>query len=263
MTRLSLSKAWAETRAVLGRDGRLLWPLGLAFIAFPGLVAGQFVPASPMSAEEASGGVLLVLLASVVLSFIGQLAIQWLALHPGERVADAIGHGARAMPRLFLALMLVSIPLTFLVSPFLLVATRGGTAAAGAVLAITAIMVAALFLLVRLLLSSPVAVAERLGPIAMLRRSWQLTRGNTLRLYGFLLLFLALLVIVSGAVTAVLGSIIILVAGQPEPWSVSAVLVGLVSQAAQLAVAVPFTTMLARLYAQAAGSAAPTVPHAP
>jgi len=263
VTRFSLGRAWTETRAILARDGRLLWPLGLAFMAFPGLVAGQFVPASPADAEKASGGALLILFASLLLAFIGQLSIQWLALRPGERVADAIGRAARAMPRLFAALMLVVLPLAFLVAPFLTVATKGGTAAGGAVLAIVFIMIVALFVLVRLLLSSPVSVAERLGPLAMLKRSWQLTRGNTLRLYGFLLLFLAVLVIVSGAVTAVLGSIIILVAGQPEPWSVSAVLVGLVGQLAQLAVAVPFFVMLARLYAQAAGSAAPTVPHAP
>ena len=248
---------------MLARDGRLLWPLGLAFMAFPGLVAGQFVPASPAAAEEASGAALLVLLASLLLTFTGQLAIQWLALRSGERVGDAIRRGARAAPRLFLALLLVSLPLAFLVTPFLTVASRGGAAAAGAGLAITMVLVGSLFLLVRLLLSSPVSVAERLGSIAMLRRSWQLTCGNTLRLYGFVLLFLLLLIIVSAAVTAVLGSIVVLVAGRPEPWSVSAVLIGLVGQAAQLLVAVPFTVMLARLYAQSAGSAAPTVPHAP
>lgn len=253
MTRLSLGRAWTETRAVLARDGRLLWPLGLAFMAFPGLVAGQFVPASPAAAEEASGGAMLVLLASLLLAFVGQLSIQWLALRPGERVADAIRRATRAMPRLFVALLLVSLPLAFLVAPLLTVATKGGAAASGAVLAIGLFMIVSLFLLVRLVLSSPVAAAEGLGPLALLRRSWQLTRGNTLRMYGFLLMFLALLIIVSGAVTAVLGSIIILVAGQPEPWSASAVLVGIVGQLAQLAVAVPFTVMLARLYAQAAG----------
>lgn len=263
MTRLSLSKAWEETRAVLARDGRLLWPLGLAFMALPGLIVGQFMPAGSNPNAEAPGWLLLLLLASLLIGFVGQLAIQWLALKPGERVADAIRRGLAAMPRLFLALILISLPVALLIAPFLPGVTKGGEAAAQAALTIFLILLAALLLLVRLLLVSPIAAAEQPGVLAMLRRSWELTRGNTLKLYAFLLLFLALLVIVTWAVMAVLGSAIILVAGQPSPWSASAMLVGIVGQFAQLAVTLPFTVMLARLYAQASGAAAPSVPQAP
>jgi hypothetical protein len=260
---VSLSKGWDETRAILARDGRLIWPLGLAFLALPGLIVGQFLPAKPDAAVEGQGWVSLLLLASLLIGLAGQLAIQWLALTPDERVGDAIRRGLRAMPRVFLTLLLVSLPSALLILPLLGPLTSKGPNAPAAGLAIMVILLVSLLVLVRLMLSSPVAVAEQPGIVTIIKRSWVLTRGSTLKFYGFILLFLALLAVVSWASMAVLGSLVILAAGQPTPWSTSAILVGLIGQLAQLAVAVPFTIMLARLYAQLARGGGISVPHAP
>lgn len=260
MTKLSLSKAWEETRAVIARDGRLLWPLGLAFMALPGLIVSQFMPTA--SEPQGSGLGSILLLVSLLIGLTGQLAIQWLALSPGERVADAIQRGARAMPRVFAALLLVSLPAAILASPLILAVQAKGAAGGPAALGLLIVLLVALFVLSRLLLTSPVAVAEQRGIVAIIKRSWQLTRGNALRLYLFVLCFFAVLAILSVAATAVVGSIVIALAGPPAAWSTSAILIALVGQVVQLFVSVPFTTMLARLYAQAAQGQA-SVPHAP
>ena len=39
-------------------------------------------------------------------------------------------------------------------------------------------------------MTSPVASEETVGPIGIIRRSWELTRGNWWRLFGFIVLFL-------------------------------------------------------------------------
>ena len=58
------------------------------------------------------------------------------------------------------------------------------------------------FLFVRLVMASPIASAEAIGPVAILRRSWRLTEGHWWPLFGFLLVFF----IGAGIVAVAIGS---------------------------------------------------------
>ncbi len=106
---------------------------------------------------------------------------------------------------------------------------------------------------IRLMLQLPVIVAEGVGPIAALRRSWDITRGNFPRLAGFVgLILVASLVL--GAVAATVGGIIALLVVKASGAAVLAVLVSaLISALISSAFSVVATVMLAMLYRQAAG----------
>lgn len=247
--KISLSQAWDEARGVLKREGRLIWPLAFAFLLLPSLIATQLLPVGPRN--EPAPLALVGTLVTLLLGLTGQLAIEWLAIRPGEQVGDSIRRGLRAAPKVFAALMLVALPIALVIMPFLPSLQAGGEPSPAEAWLMLGLIALVLMVAARMLFAAPVAVAEQPGVIGLLKRSWQLTRGNSLRLYGFLMTFVIVLGIVSFAAGRGLGVPIIAALGQPTPWSVSAILLALVTELAQIAIAVPFTVMLARLYAQA------------
>ena len=114
----------------------------------------------------------------------------------------------------------------------------------------------ALFFFVRLSPAVAVASQEGEGPLAILKRTWNLTRGHWWRLFGFLLICIAALLILIVAVGAVVGTIVgLLAGGDVEPMSLAALFIALVTQALTATVTTVFLVMLARIYVQLAGSA--------
>jgi ABC-type Fe3+ transport system permease subunit len=112
-----------------------------------------------------------------------------------------------------------------------------------------------------MIMGSPAASAEPIGPIAIIRRSWTMTGGHWWRLFGFLILFLVGAGILLIAVSTVAGTIVSLFLGPLEPLSASALVTSLIEAVFQAAVSVIFAMMLARIYAQLSGrDAQPSVP---
>jgi hypothetical protein len=107
-----------------------------------------------------------------------------------------------------------------------------------------------------MLVTAPVASAEEIGPVAIIRRSWSLTAGHWWHLLGFLLAFFIGAVVALLAVSAATGAIAVLLFGPIEPMSASALLVALVEALANAAITGLFAVMLARIYAQLSGSGA-------
>jgi hypothetical protein len=99
---------------------------------------------------------------------------------------------------------------------------------------------------------TPVAAAETGGPVSILKRSWRLTSGHTLRLFGFILVVVIVFLVVMLAVSAIFGSVIILAAGQPQDGNLSSVLIALVGGVTNAALGLFLTSMIARIYAQLA-----------
>jgi uncharacterized membrane protein YjgN (DUF898 family) len=110
-----------------------------------------------------------------------------------------------------------------------------------------------LFFAIRMMMTSAVASAESANPLAIIKRSWDLTRGNWLRLFGFFLLFLVAALVVVSAVGAVIGVVSELLLGGAEPMTVGALIVALVTQLVSAAVSVLLMLMIARIYVQLAG----------
>jgi uncharacterized membrane protein YjgN (DUF898 family) len=110
-----------------------------------------------------------------------------------------------------------------------------------------------IFLAIRMLMTSAVASAEGLGPVAILRRSWELTAGNWWRLFGFFLLFVIAALVVVVAVSSALALIIKMTFGSLEPLTVGALVLALVGQIIAATISVLLMVMLARIYVQLSG----------
>jgi hypothetical protein len=260
---LSISKAWDETRAVLARDGRLIASVALALIALPTAVSGLVDPtgmgnAGPLWIDA------IVLIASLA-ALAGQLALIRLALGPSIAVGEAIAHGLRRMPVYLLSAILIVIALMVIAIPFAVALSLLGVPldaktlpATPNVILVLVLFVAVVFYLgVRMLMSAPVASAQDAGPIAIIQRSWAMTAGHWWRLFGFLILFFIGAVVALLAVSAAAGALAALFLGAIEPMSASALLVALVEALANAAITGLFAVMLARIYAQLAGSGEP------
>jgi len=106
---------------------------------------------------------------------------------------------------------------------------------------------------IRFMLVSAIASAEVIGPLAILKRTWALTAGNYWRLLGFVVLLLIAAVALIAAASIVGGLIARLVSSTIEPFSLSALIVALISAAAQGVFSVLAAVMTTRIYSQVAG----------
>ncbi len=265
MAGLSISAAWNETAAFVRREARLLLPIAFLFIALPGAVLQMAIP-TPVEGEMPAGGAWLLLLPLTFgLSLIGTLAILWLSLRPGSSVGEALQVGLRRFLPVFGALLLIGLGALLIALPLLLtVASAGATPpstgmAAVALLLFLLMLGAYLLLWIRLILVSAVGTVEPLGPIAMIARSWQLTRGHFWKLLGFMLLMILAFLVVILAFSTVFGIAIILIAGPAEPGSPGYYLLMILSAFLQAIISMIFATLTARIYAQLSGDRTPEI----
>jgi hypothetical protein len=103
------------------------------------------------------------------------------------------------------------------------------------------------------MLMVPVASAEAAGPLAILRRSWDLTRGHYWGMLGLemLLLIAALFLLASSQFVG--GILAEVIGGEVTPMSLSALIFAIVVAIAQAAFTLLASVMLARVYLQLAG----------
>jgi len=254
----SISKAWDESRTVIGRDGKVLVAIALALLVLPGLIADLFMPDVAPGELPPMGLWMIAVLIAFLIALVGQLAIIRIASGGGVTAGQAISHAAGRAPVYIAATILWTLPFVLLV--FAVTRSINPEAAPTPGVALMVLIAAfvlffgGLFVFIRLLMCGPVASNETAGPVAILRRSWQLTKGNWWRLFGFFLLFMIAAVVImmfAGIVGGIIGA---LISGDPQPMTVGALLVSLVTQVAGAAVSVVFSVMLARIYVQLAGS---------
>jgi len=244
--------------AVLARDGRLFIAVALALFVLPGLVldvsmpdvvAGQFPPAGPWI------GIGIV---ALLIWLVGQLAVIRLAMEPHVAVGESIMHGLKRLLPYVLSAFLWLVPILVvgsILSAFLEInRNHPSVPAAVALIVLTAV---AIFLAVRLMLSSAVASAEEVGPVRILHRSWDLTSGNWWRLFAFVLLFWIGALCLLWAVGSVAGLIVRLAVEDSGPRSLGGLLVSIVSQLISALLSVACFVMLARIYVQLSGTGAP------
>jgi len=254
MATMSIGKAWEEAVAFVAREAALLFPVALLFVALPVVVLQEMTPpeliawsAAPKAGTmpPVPGSYWLALILTVILAWFGSLTLFALALRPGISVAEALKLSLSRLPvllgtsllaglLLFLAVMLVSVPLVFV----------GGVA--GPIVAIVGL---GLFVGARLALLNPVVIDDHLGVVASLRRAWSLTRGHFWRICGFLVILLLLSTVAGSAAQAVVGVVGGLVAGADGARLAGGIAAAAVSGVVQVYMLV----MLARLYRQAAG----------
>lgn len=265
MAGLSITTAWNESSQFLKLHFGALFTIALAFVALPNVALQALGPTAVAPGRAPEAGLWLLLIPAVlVLNVAASLAMSSLALGRMNVVGEAIAHGFRrvlpmlgAAAILVVAMLVVFVPLAMLsgITPENL--TRPAPAGAGRLLLfMLAFAAIALFFAVRLLLMTPVAAAERAGPIAIIRRSWSLTGGHFWKLLGFVGLMLIVLLVVMMVATLILGLIIGAVAGPPLPGTTGGFVLALVSALINAAFVVVTTTLIARIYVQLSGPGA-------
>jgi hypothetical protein len=259
---LSISRAWDETREIFRRDGGLLVSVALALIVLPEVVVGIISPPQATVGADAPAGMQLLRFIVAMISLIGQLALIRLALGPSTTVGSAIGHGARrflpalgAVVLLIVGLGILAVPLIILLSLALGVdlAHLSGRPTGAVAWMYAIIGLAAVLISVRFTLVSPVASAEKVGPLAIIKRSWRLTGGNYWRLLGFILLLIVATLVLMIAAGVVGGLLARMFSPSIEPMSIGALILASFAGAAQGAFSILASVMLARVYAQTAG----------
>ena len=262
---LSISRAWDETKARIASDGRLMVIVAAALLLLPQALVSVLAPPEQLSGEKPPELVNLLALLAGMIGLVAQVAIIRLALVQSTSVGEAISHGLRRFLPVFVAAILLMVGLFLLVLPLMLLAGAGGELAQGDARPASVLIAVGLLLLVailigpRFLMLMPVATAERGGPIHILKRSWEISKGHYLRLLGFMLLILVAAIIIVGAVQLVAGALLAGIFDEIDPLSFGALLYGLIFGALQALFGVILSVMLARMYVQLSGAEAADV----
>jgi membrane-anchored glycerophosphoryl diester phosphodiesterase (GDPDase) len=267
------NRAWNDAVRAVSANREVLLVLAGVFFFLPGLAAALFLAgyqtemadsvaammATPKNAAvvarmmHAYGAIAPYVIMLLLVQTLGYMAM--LALLTDRRrptVGEAMAMGARGMPALigailifFLAYVLASLPMGLILMAC--VAALGSQV--GAAIGITIDMVALVVVVIRLSLTLPVIVMDGLHrPFAALQRSWQITRGNTLRLWGFYMMLALAYIVITLALSALL-SLLSAVTGTGEGF---ALLSGGVSGAIGAVTSVVLTAILATVHRQLA-----------
>ena len=261
MAKASISKAWEDTRVILRKEARLLTTVALALIVLPSTVIGAISPDTLTGTGVAGPGTVIAILLILALGIIGRITFARIALGSSDTLGGVMQLALQRSVNALLAFVLFSLPFALLFAPLVLRAQEGSTPLPPEVsVPILVLMIAVLALGVRfLLMVIPASAVERLGPVALLKRSWSLTRGNWWRLIGFVLLIFIAASIAGWVVRAVLGGVLLLAGGEIEPLSVTALVLAAATSIVSALFAVVFAVMIARVYAQLAGDQQPEV----
>lgn len=253
---------WDRTVAFLGDRAAALLPIVLGTLVLPGALAGVLAPVRATAGIGVSGVIGVVLLACNLVSLWGQLAITALVLDRAGGAGAALRHGGRRLPAvlgvmlvLLVAVLLATAPLSWLAMVAsgarmdmegVRTAVTGGQRGTLALLAVV-YLVLGLWIGARLSVLLPVLVEERLG-LRAIPRAFGLTRGLGLKLAGAILLYGAVLSIVSYAAQTVFGSVMLLLAGGEGPVTAASVVTALAVSCVSAIFSVLACVFLAMLY---------------
>jgi hypothetical protein len=269
MVKLDMGKAWSEGTALLSANfGLVATVVGLFYflptfaiaILFPDIANPAMPEPAPGSDPTAAFETMLAALQeqyarswpfflfTVIAQYIGALSV--LALFTERRnptVGEALGAGFRGAPTYFatqillgLALGLVAVLLgaaAFFISPFL-----------GAVVIFLLVILAAYASIKLILVPAIIAMEGELNPITVMRRSWSMTKRNSLLIF----LFLVVLTLTIGLLALVVGLVFGLVfAAFGEP--VASIGAGFVDAVVNAVIGAIFLAVLAGIYRQLSG----------
>lgn len=268
--RFDSNRAWQEATALVSANRDVLWALAGVFLVLPSFAVGILAPPPEPPAGIDRDGLMAMLsnyydsawpwlLGMAVCQVIGTLAM--LALYTDRTrptVAEALKLALRGALPVILAQLLAGMGFVLAaLIPIMLVALTGVQALATVVVA--ACLVALVYVMVRISLIAPVVMVEgERNPIAALRRSWDLTRGNA----GRLTLFYALLLVGFGIVILLVGGLADLLLRLVLGMELGTALGTLVSAALQAVMAIFLMAVYAATHRQLARpeATAPVIP---
>lgn len=263
MKQVSVEVAYRWAQRFAAREWHLLLPVALAFFALPGLLVDIFMPNAVLAllpdahaGTAAQNGAFAACSAMVFFSLWGGLAVLALALVPAISVREAIAAAARRLPALIGALLLVTAALLLAMLVVALpLAAVGARPAVVQLLMMFAILALGVFLWGRLMLISCIAATRRDGPVAMLRRSWELSRGIYWRLFGGVVIYAIGAMVVLVAFSTAAGTLLTLLARALGAVELGTIVTAILFRALGALVSTGLQLLVAGLYRQVAGDA--------
>lgn len=217
--KFDLDKAWRDAMSLLKANLGLLVTIAGVFYFLPYAAATSFIPEMSQLANPGAGmnaDAMMAVMQSMVAKYwwlflalmivggIGNLAMLALMRQRAKpTVAEALETGVKSIAT-YLGAQIIQAGLIVLVIFFLvgLPGVVGGRALAalGMVLA----FVVTLYIIIKLTLVSPViAMDGEMNPVAAIRKSWTLTKDNSLRLFLFFALLVIAFLVISSVVSLV------------------------------------------------------------
>lgn len=227
LRKLDMGTAWTQATGLMSTNRDTISAIAGLFFFLPALASGLLLPGlsnPPQPSPDADPELVFramadqigavyaanwpLILALVVVQFIGSMSLFALLTDRGNpTVGEALRTGVRSLPSYFAAQLVTVFGASLAIGiPVGVLSAFGGPAVA--VMALLVAMVLILYVMVKLSLTAPViAIEGQLNPLAALARSWQLTKGNSVRI----LALVVLLVLVFGVIALIVGGILELV----------------------------------------------------
>ena len=249
--KVSIGTAWAEAADFIRRERRLLAPVVLGLIALPATISALVMPNVAVGTIPEPGGWVPVTIIALLVSLMAQLAVMRMAMGWDRSVGEALALALRRLGPVVAALLLFGLIYGLVATPLLVIVAfmTGGDEAAATPLTLFVILLA-LILIPRILPLTALAMEERIGPWALLRRAYALTRGSHLRILGFFIIYLLVSRLLATVVTVTVGSAAAVLIGSPEPMTVSRLVVALALGLVQGGLATVFAAMTGRITRQ-------------
>lgn len=263
--KLDMNAAWNDAVAMIKANREVMVIIAGVFFFLPSLAALFLIPVPEMPPPDAGAEVLgkflvdfysaywlpFVLMAlAQTAGFLALLALLRNDSKPTVGQAIQTGFvgllpyiGAQLITGLAAALLfgvLVGVPLAVGLSPIAFFTMLAG-------------VVVLVYAMIKLSLTMPVIAIERdMNPVNVLRRSWALTKGNSLRLFLFYFLFFLAFIIISLIIELFFSLIFGLLGDGTAAFIANGSVAGLTSAAGSLV----FAAIMAAVHRQLAGSAA-------
>ncbi len=241
--KFSYSAVWNDAAAMLKHHGSLLLAIAGVFFLLPSLLLGYFAPAPTGSGQDAFNAMLQhyrenlpwIVLAQLV-NLLGGIAIYKLLFdRHGSTVGGAIGGALPILPMYFIMTVISSMAIG---------------------IGFALLLLPGIYLLGRLVIAGAAMVAEgHRSPIAPIRSAWNHTRRRGWAVAGLVIIVAIAGVVLSFVITAVLGSIFLLVGGRE---GVGPLLVLILNSALTSALQTVLIVLFAATYRALAGAAEPT-----
>lgn len=224
MKPLSIEHAYLWVQRFIAREWRLLVPVALAFMALPPLIFYLLAPQAteafadptavaknPAAALNRLAWAAPVQLIIFLFSAAGSLAITALALMPGISVREALALAGRRIAPLVGSIVLAALAEALVLFVILFALVLAGMAPIGIQSIVLGLWLGfTAFIVVRLVPLVPLITQRRIGSVSALRESWVMTAGVFWRVLGAVVIYSLGSLVVVTALTAGLGSILLL-----------------------------------------------------
>ncbi len=259
--KLDMSRAWNEATEMFKANREVMMVIAGVFFFLPSFAAVLLMPQMqpPVGSDEkaiseyllafyADNAPVLVLIGLAQL--IGFIALQALLRDDSKpTVGDALKTGALGLlPYIGVQLLLA---LGLMLGIGILV---GIPSALGLPMVAVGLMLLALVPIVYAgtklsLVTAVIAIEKLMNPITIIRRSWQLTKGNSLRLFLFYLLLMVVFLVGTIVISSIVGLVVALLGNGTASLVANGIVSGLMSAGATML----FAAVIAAVHRQLAG----------